>query len=174
MEYTQTAPDQIRVEKVREGQEGSFDEEVRAEHIHPPIRTDDELAAITDTVSSLSAWDRVELTFGQAFGPVGDVEGVDTHTDADSVVVGKSVEAIVDDVHLHAPDDNKVRDDWEIELLLLRGVDDDGDWDLRSITGIGGEEAPWHIYTYPYNRSTGECQPENVITSGWILDVEKL
>ena len=173
MNHTQAAPGQIRVERVRDREEGGFDEDIRAQHIHPPIRTDDELKAIKDTVNSLSPWDRVEITFGQAFGPVDEVNGVNTQTDADTVVNGKTVEAIVDDVNLYTPENNKVRDDWDIELLLLRGTDDD-EWDLRSTTGIGGDEEPWHIYTYPYNRDTDECQPENVVTSGWLLDIEKL
>ncbi len=171
MKHTQTKSDRVRVERVR-GHQSSFDERVRADHIYPPIRTDTELKTIKETVASLSSWDQIKLTFGQAFGPVDQIDGLEAKSDTDTVTKGKTVEAIVDDVHVDT-EENVVRDEWDIELLLLRGTEDD-DWDLRSATGIGGSEAPWHIYTYPYNRETGECQPDNVVTSGWVLDIEQL
>lgn len=172
MEKRKPEPDRIRVERVREGQDG-FSERVRVDRINPPIRTSDELESIKKTVSSLSSWDRVQLTFGQAFGPVDEIEDLEPQSDVDTVTKGKTLEAIVDEVHINTEGAKKIRDEWDIELLLLRGTEDD-DWDLRSLTGIGGSEAPWHVYTYPYNRETGECQPDNAVCSGWILDIERL
>lgn len=173
MDGTQGDSDRVRVERVRDKETG-FEEEARVDRIHPPIRTDHELEAIKDTITSLSSWDRVSLTFGQAFGPVDKIDGLNPESDVDTVTKGKTVEAIVDEVRVDAPPgENKIRDEWDIELLLLRGTGSD-EWDLRSVTGIGGEEAPWHIYTYPYKRDTGECQPANSVTSGWILDIEQL
>jgi hypothetical protein len=165
--------DYIRVERVR-GHSGEFEEQIKSEYISPPIRTADELAAIEDTVTSLSHGERAKVTFGQAFGPVDELDEFTGSKTPETVVDGKTVEVIVDEVRTDAPSrDNKIRDEWDTELLLLRGTTSDSDWELRSATGTGGREAPWHVYTYPYNPETGECQPANAITSGWILDIER-
>lgn len=173
MDKTQVDSGSIRVERVRDRGSG-FEETVREDRIHRPIRTDEELEEIENTITSLSSWDRVDITFGQAFGPVDETDEFDLRSDADVVTRGKTVEAIVDEIRVDVPpEQNTIRSEWDIELLLLRGTGTDG-WDLRSVTGIGGQEAPWHVYTYPYKRDTGECQPRNAVTSGWILDIERL